>query len=246
MKMLYHPNLLARMISPRVYWDRAAIQVAGSAATVVGRLIWLSLQFQLMVEKMLALFFKKLHQICRFNSLSRRCMWWICLLDTLFNFFKPCKASQDIEAYVQKLNTFGTELSHQCEKSNLTLLFIKSETQKLEAQQQISELKLALVQNKQHYRAELQYQAQKHQDTIITTLICQHKKSFDRQQQQIRKLEDEKKKFKQNLTLAQQQHNERFCEYEDCLKLKKTTKFIKLSSSKTTSKRSSTKTWRGY
>jgi len=165
------------------------------------------------------------------------------LLDTALNFFKPCKASQDIDAYVQKLNNFGTELYHLLDKSNLSIMLLKSETNRAHGQKQIRKLeekckKLQLYHEeemavvKQHHTEEMEYQTQQHQDMLEAlsqqyhqNLYLQQKSLENERQLHIQKLKDEKKHHEDILKQTQQQHakqlsNERK-QYKKCLKQEK-------------------------
>ena len=63
------------------------------------------------------------------------------LLDTLFNFLKPCRASQDIKTHIEKLKNFEVELKHLLDKSKLGKMLMKSETSRIQAEKQIYQLR---------------------------------------------------------------------------------------------------------
>ena len=172
------------------------------------------------------------------------------LLDTLFNFLKPCRASRDIESHMQKLKNFQAELQHLLDKSNLGKMLMKSETNRIQAEKQISQLrkeitnllpyknqyeeKMVLIQ--QHHTQEIEYQTHQYQDTL-KQLSQQFKQSLELEQQKHaeclaheqqlhkKKLSDEKKQYEEAIKLTQLQHAEKLLAekklYEEHLMLEK-------------------------
>ena len=141
------------------------------------------------------------------------------LLDTLLNFFKPCNASQNIEAYMQKIKTFGIELRHLLDKSNLGMMLMKSETQNVLNQKKIEELEEEkrtllpyrdsyeemMTYEKRLYTEEMEYQYQK----TLEAIDQKFQQSLDTERQShAERLENERQLYINKLASAKKQHQE--------------------------------------
>ena len=165
------------------------------------------------------------------------------LVETLVNFFKPCKQSQHTEAYMQKIRNFETELKHLLDKSDLGIMLMKSETERVCTERRIKQLENEnenlLEECKEmalQHRTEIEYHTEQYQETL-EALSKQHKQSLDLEQQKhaerlederqlyMKKLAYEKQQYEESIKLAQQNHTEQLYaekkQHEECLMLEK-------------------------